>query len=181
MTNRNFKYPSQVKSYANRGKPFEMLIEASNNIYRLKGWADIQKAEPPVKVQQKVGGKITLGYLQKQGFVDYFGISYGRSIVFEAKTTNSRTSFPLKNIEEHQVEVLSRWNTHGAAAFLLIEFEKHHEVYLLWYKQLEQWWNNAVDGGRKSIPYEWFVMNCEPVKSNRGIVLDYLDALNLPG
>ena len=168
-------------NFANRGKPLEMMIEASNNMYIHKGWADVQKAEPPVKVQNKVGNKITLGWYQKHGFVDYFGVSNGRAIAFEAKTTNIRTSFPLGNIEPHQVEVLKRWHDHGAAAFLLIDFQKHDEVYLLWYKQLEEWWESAKNGGRKSIPYTWFHLNCDLVKSQRGVPLDYLYSLKLPG
>lgn len=172
---------ASVANHANRGKPLEMLIESSNVMYAHKGWADIHKAEPPVKVAQKVGNKITLGWYQKQGFVDYFGVSNGRAIAFEAKTTNVRTSFPLGNIEAHQVEVLERWHHHGAITFLLIDFEKHDEVYLLWYTQLEEWWQAAAEGGRKSIPYEWFHINCDLVKSQRGVALDYLYSLKLPG
>lgn len=168
-------------NYANRGKPLEMLIETTNVMYTHKGWADIQKAEPPVKVQNKVGNKITLGWYQKHGFVDYFGVSHGRAIAFEAKTTNNRTAFALSNVKDHQVEVLKRWHDHGAASFVLVDFEKHDEVYLLWYKQLEEWWEGALMGGRKSIPYEWFHMNCQVVKSSRGVALDYLYLLNLPG
>lgn len=168
-------------NYANRGKPFETLIETTNAMYAHKGWADIQKAEPPVKVQRKTGNKITLGWYQKEGFVDYFGISHGRALAFEAKTTNNRTSFALSNIKEHQVQVLKRWHEQGAAAFVLVEFQKHREVYILRYKQLEEWWEAMEDGGRKSIPYEWFNMHCDLVKSGRGVALDYLYLLNLPG
>lgn len=168
-------------NYANRGKPFEMLIESTNAMYAHKGWADIQKAEPPVKVQNKIGNKITLGWYQKHGFVDYFGVSHGRALAFEAKSTNSRTSFALSNIKDHQVQVLKRWHEQGAASFVLVEFQKHREIYLLRYVQLEEWWEGAKEGGRKSIPYEWFNMHCDEVKPTRGVALDYLSILNLPG
>lgn len=168
-----------MRSYANRGKPFESLINHSNLCYQLKGWAYIEKAEPPVKVKSHQGSYIQ-GWFEKPGFVDYFGISHGRALAFEAKSTNVRTSFPMKNISKEQVEALRKWKDQGGISFLLVEFEKHDEVYLMMIDQFLLWWEAAELGGRKSIPYSWFQMECEVVISDRGIVLDYLSILNLP-
>jgi recombination protein U len=166
--------PKKFTNYANRGKAFEEYINMANDTYRLRGMAYVEKAEPPVKVKAKNKNMITQGWFMKKGFVDYFGISHGRALAFEAKSTKIRTSFPLANIDQEQMEVLKHWHDQGGIAFFLIQFEKHHEVYILTYKQALEWWVHMLNGGRKSIPYDWFVMNCEMVKSGRGVALDYL-------
>lgn len=167
------------QSYSNRGKPFERNINRSNDTYKLKNWGHIEKAEPPVKVKHQQGNRI-IGYFEKKGFVDYFGISNGRAIAFEAKSTRERKRFDLSNVNPHQVESLEAWNEQGGIAFLLIEFSKHREVYFVPYEAFEEWWTNQFKGGRKSIPYQWFFENCDLVKSKRGVVLDYLSMVDLP-
>jgi recombination protein U len=168
-----------ARSYANRGGAFESLIIRSNITYDVKGWAQVEKTDPPIRITQEIGNKV-IGYKKSKGFVDFFGVSNGRSLAFEAKTTTNRTSFPLDNIKQHQMDTLEKWRNQGAHSFFLIQFEKHFEVYLLTFDQAKEWWDGAAAGGRKSIPYEWFRMNCQQVKPNRGVLLDYLACLNLP-
>ncbi|MBY0077928.1 Holliday junction resolvase RecU [Priestia aryabhattai] len=166
-------------SYANRGEAFETLIIRSNITYDVKGWAQVEKTDPAIRITQERGNKI-IGYKKAKGFVDFFGISNGRALAFEAKTTKNRTSFPLQNIKAHQMETLKKWRDQGAHSFFLIQFEKHFEVYLLTIDQASQWWTHSLAGGRKSIPYEWFRVNCDIVKPKRGVLLDYLGCLQLP-
>lgn len=165
--------------YANRGKPFESLIIASNKQYAIKRWAVVEKVEAPFKALG-MNNSYVFGFYESKGFVDFVGIANGRSICFEAKSTRERTSFPLDNIKRHQVEVLRDWHNLGGISFVLIEFEKRNAVYLLRYPQLQKWWKSAEGGGRKSIPFQWFHFHCPRVRSDRGISLDYLKALKLP-
>ena len=167
-----------MKSYANRGKAFEKLIVLSNKYYAQKRWAAVEKVEPSFKT---IGfyRKYAYGYYEGPGFVDFVGVANGRSICFEAKSTNERTRFPLKNMNEKQYELLKDWDIQGSISFVLIEFEKRQVVFLLKFNQLRKWWEDAQNGGRKSIPFEWFHFNCQRVMNNRGIPLDYLDALNI--
>lgn len=109
--------------------------------------------------------------------VDFIGVSHGRMIAFDAKSTREHTRFPLENIEEHQMAFLKSWRDQGAITFFLVEFAKKHEVYLLRFSDAEKWWEQSKQGGRKSIPYEWFVEHCDLVKSSRGITIDYLKCL----
>ncbi|MDE3837911.1 hypothetical protein C0966_00620 [Bacillus methanolicus] len=44
-------------------------------------------------------------------------------------------------------------------------------------EELNFLWDESENGGRKSIPYEWFLLNCELVKSKNGILLDYLGVI----
>ena len=161
------------RTHSNRGAGLERLIDITNQQYRNKGVADIRKIPTPVQIQNNVRGKVT-GYITKGEWVDYTGVHDGRAIVFDAKETSIKTSFPLENISEHQYELLKSWHQKGAHSFLLVSFTKLDEVYLLPFKLLEVYWEDARKGGRKSIPHETFVIECELVKSEKGYVLHYL-------
>lgn len=161
------------RSHANRGAGLEHLIDLTNNQYRNKGVADIRKIPTPVKIIGQQGNRIT-GHTQKGEWVDYVGIHDGRTIVFDAKETSIRTNFPLSNISEHQYDLLKSWHQKGAHAFLLVSFTKLNEVFLLPFGRLQEAWEDAKKGGRKSIPYDVFKLNCNQVKSDKGYVLHYL-------
>ena len=161
------------RSHANRGAVLERLIDMTNTQYRNKGVADIRKVPTPVKITGHQGNKIT-GHTQKGEWVDYVGIRDGRTIVFDAKETSSRTSFPLNNVSEHQYELLKSWHQKGAHAFLLVSFTKLDEVYLLPFERLQDAWTGAQEGDRKSIAHEEFAVHCDQVKSDKGYVLHYL-------
>lgn len=157
-----------MTTYANRGMQLEHEIEASNQAYYLKNIAVIQKIATPMK---KISGK---AFYSEKSTVDFLGCINGRGIAFDAKETKERNYFPLKNVHEHQLRFLEQYKDCGGHAFVLVRFVKHQETFMLASTQLSQWWKEAAYGGRKSIPYEWFTMNCEQVKSRNGIVIDYL-------
>lgn len=167
------------RGFGNRGKSFEQLIQKSNHTYARKKWGYIEKAEPAVKVKSKRGKFIT-GWFEGKGFVDYFGISNGRALAFEAKSTRERNRFPLDNVKKHQVDALEFWHEQGGVAFILVEFFKYKEVYFVPYDLFYPWWHDQFHGGRKSIPYDWFIEHCDLVKADRGVLLDYLGVVNLP-
>lgn len=183
MANRKVQYPGNRKrtykkrtSYANRGKGFENAILATNNGYLAKGWAVVHKTEPIIQITQEVKNKV-IGFKKGKGFVDFFGCSHGRALAFEAKKTNIRTNFPLSNISQHQLDALKHWQDQGGIAFFLICFEKLEECYFVRYEQVAEWWEKAQKGGRKSIPYNYFLMECDLVKTQRGVPYDYLSCL----
>lgn len=171
--NRQRAYKKQV-NYKNRGKWFENLIIETNNGYHAKGWAVIHKIEPTIQIQQEIPPNKVIGFKRGKGFVDFFGCWNGRALAFEAKKTNSRTSFPLSNIEQHQMDCLKYWQDQGGIAFFLIAFEKLEECYFVKYDQVAEWWEKAAAGGRKSIPYNYFLLECDLVKRQRGVPYDYL-------
>lgn len=154
---------------------FETLIEETNMQYFMKKIATIQKVATPIKIIKTE--KTLNAFFEKKSTVDFIGCYNGRAIAFDAKSTKERTRFPLSNIEEHQFNFLKQWKNNGGISFLLIDFAKKQEVYFLTLSELEKWWNEAEKGGRKSIPYEWFVENCDLVKSKNGILLDYLGVI----
>ncbi|TYS55778.1 Holliday junction resolvase RecU [Bacillus infantis] len=165
-------------SHANRGMGLEMVVDMANRTYDQRGIAVIDKVPTPIKVIQKnpTTRRITDAIYEKKSGVDYLGTYNGVSIAFDAKATRN-TAFPLSNLEEHQYQYLEKKHNQKAVCFLLVEFTKKDERFILPFKALKEWWEGAAAGGRKSIPYKFFKEDCYQVKSGRGIAVDYLAGL----
>ena len=164
-------------SASNRGMNLENDINLSNEWYRDQDIAVITKRPTPiniVKVDYSRGAKIVDAYFEKQSTTDYNGVYKGRYIDFEAKNTKSKTSFPLSNIEQHQIDHLKRVIKHGGIAFFIIQFQSRNEVYLLDASFVIKVWEN---GERKSIPYEIFLEDGILIEQGYSPRLYYIDAV----
>ena len=164
-------------TYGNRGMALEMYVITSNMMYRNRGIALISKIPIPITVLKIINGRIKDGFYEDKSIVDFVGNYKGKHIAFDTKSTENKTSFPLKNIEEHQYEYLRNNHQQQGVSFILVEFAKHHEIYILRFEDLDKWWNEAKQGGAKSIKYEWFKENCYLCTADRGIALDYLQGI----
>lgn len=90
-----------------RGSTLEDMINMTNDNYREKGLALIQKIPTPitpVKIDQSTR-HITLAYFEKQSTVDYIGSVQGIPVCFDAKECAVDT-FPMMNIHEHQISFM---------------------------------------------------------------------------
>ncbi|MEE6134580.1 Holliday junction resolvase RecU [Priestia sp. GS2] len=168
---------------ANRGMELENYILQANARYKLRGIASIDKIATPVKVIKLATtglkkGRIIDGYFEEKSTVDFIGIARGKTIAFDAKETENKHSFPLKNLKEHQFEVLRDKHIHAGISFLLIRFKAHHEIYILLFEDLEKFWKEAEKGGSKSIPYQFFKEKCISCQAGRNVPIDYLAALD---
>ena len=164
-------------SASNRGMDLESDINLSNEWYRDQDIAVITKRPTPiniVKVDYSRGARITDAYFEKQSTTDYNGVYKGRYIDFEAKNTKSKTSFPLSNIEKHQIDHLKRVIKHGGIAFFIIQFQSRQEVYLLDASFVIDFWEN---GERKSIPYDVFLNDGILIKQGYSPRLYYIEAI----
>lgn len=162
-----------------RGQTLEIMVEHSNKAYKNRGMALVDKVPTPWNVHyNRRTGRVANAFPEKKGTVDFIGVSHGRSLAFEAKSTRIRTRLPLENFQKHQVQYLLTHQEQGGISFCIVHFEKHNETYFLKADDVIEWWNGQFEGGRKSIPYEWFKMNCDLIKSNNGVVLDYLAYCN---
>lgn len=156
-------------NYANRGKGLQLLVNQTNAVYKHKGWALVDEVATPTK---NIRGRIVY---EKKSTVDYVGIAQGRGIAFDAKATQINTRFELKNVHDHQVEYLKRFMDQGGISFLLIEFSKLREFYFVRMPFFLKYWEAAKDNGPKSIPYQDIYLNCDPIRTRRGVPLDYLE------
>lgn len=136
--------------HGGRGKELERIINATNLLYRKKKLAVIYNLPLPVQITN-------MGPIPISSPTDYIGsISPdGKAIAFDAKETKSTTSFPLKNIHDHQLNFLTYFEATGAKS-----------GFLIWFKSLdsdEAFWTPASfienfieTEKRKSIPYNVF-------------------------
>ena len=164
-------------SASNRGMDLENDINLSNEYYRNKEIALIYKRPTPiniVKVDYSHGARITDAYFEKQSTTDYNGVYKGKYIDFEAKNTKSKTSFPLSNIEPHQIEHLKMVLKQGGIAFFIIQFQAHNQVFLLDAQYVIDFYEK---GNRKSIPYDVFLQNGVEIKQGFSPRLYYMDAV----
>ena len=161
-----------------RGSTLEDMVNRTNERYREKNLALIQKIPTPitpVKID-KEHRHITLAYFEKQSTVDYIGAVQGFPVCFDAKECVSET-FPLQNIHEHQVQFMKDFEKQGGIAFLLIYFSVKNILYYMRFSELYDFWKRAQEGGRKSFRYdelteEYFM------SFSGGCYIPYLDAIN---
>lgn len=138
-----------------RGSTLEELINRSNEQYREKGLALIQKVPTPITPVRiaKDTRQITLAYFEQKSTVDYIGAVQGIPVCFDAKECKE-TVFPLANIHEHQVRFMREFEQQEGISFLLIYFSGRNEFYYLTFRDLWWFWERAQNGGRKSFLYE---------------------------
>lgn len=160
-----------------RGDDLEEQINRTNELYREKQLAVVQKVPTPIKPIRidSESRTITLAYFEQKSTVDYIGVVQGVAICFDAKETN-KNFLPMSNIHDHQVEFMKEFNRQGGIAFLIVHFKKYNEYYFLPIEVLNELYEMAQSGGRKSIPYEQFDKKYQ-IFIERGIYLHYLKAL----
>ena len=155
------KQAPKIVNKANLGMDLEQMINDSNEYYLANELAVIHKKPTPVqivKVDYPMRSKavITEAYYKVPSTTDYNGIYRGKYIDFEAKENHNKTAFPLKNIHPHQMEHLKNIIKHGGIGFLIVAWNLYNEYYLLPFEVAQEYWDNAIDDGRKSIPYDTF-------------------------
>lgn len=164
------------RSKANLGKSLESLIDKTNAYYAKKGYASIHKLPTPIKIMNVTGG-IVKGVKQHGYLVDYMGVVSGHAIAFDAKETKSK-NLPLKNIHNHQYNMMKKWQENNGTAFLIVHFKEEDEYYFMKMQQLEERWvyGETKVRGSQSIPISYFREKCIPIKKE-GVLLNYLEGL----
>ena len=158
----------------------EIIINDTNNYLLENDIAVIYKKPTPIGVvnvsYENNKQVITKAYFASQSTLDYNGIYKGKYIEFDAKMTNSKTSFPLANIHKHQIEHIKNVIKHGGIAFLIIAM--NDEFFLLDGLVLLKFIN---DNQRKSIPYEYLKKNAYLLEYNYNKGLNYLEFVDTIG
>ncbi len=176
-------YTKRKTSLANLGMTLETDVEETNLFYLDTGRAVIHKKPTPIQVvnvsyPSRNKAKIVEAYYRTPSTTDFNGIYKGYYIDFDCKETKSATSIPLANVHDHQVKHLKKITEAGGIGFLIIYFKHHDEHYLLPFDVLYEYYNNALKGGRKSIPYSTFTKRAHIIKFSFNPRLDYLTVLD---
>lgn len=138
-----------------RGSTLEELINRTNEQYREKGLALIQKIPTPITPvkMDKDSRHITLAYFEQKSTVDYIGAVQGIPVCFDAKECCVKT-FPLANIHPHQVAFMEEFEKQKGISFFLIYFSADNVFYYLTLRKLKEFWKRMEEGGRKSFRRE---------------------------
>ncbi len=175
--------PSSV-NYGKRGMTLEELISQSNDYYRSKNQAVIYKKPTPIQVvhvdyPRRSRAVITEAYYRKASTTDYNGIYQGFYIDFEAKETKNKTTFPLSNFQQHQIEHLKQCQEHGGICFALLSFSQLQRFFVLPSKKLCYYWDNHFkDNHPKSISLKELEKHGIEIKYSIAPVIPYLDAVD---
>ena len=154
------------------GGAFEKKLNKVFEQYRSEGKAYIIKIHTKATpIRDKKGKIIKILYSEKSDCLDYLGVlPNSKPIIFEAKTAEGKTSFPLSNIKEYQYELFDEIYNYTDNIFYIIELREHNEVYLVHANKIKEFKENNT---RKSIPYNEF--------KNIGILMEDLDVLKYIG
>jgi len=162
-----------------RGSSLEELINLTNDSYREKGLALVQKIPTPIKpinIDHDTR-RITLAFFDQKSTVDYIGVVQGVPVCFDAKEC-AGDRFPLQNIHEHQIEYMREYEKQQGVAFLIIYFVKLDIYYYLTFKQLDELWQRAQDGGPKSFTFEELDPKYQ-ISPYNGVFVHYLEPLQI--
>lgn len=176
------KYPGGIKlnttkiiHYDNRGMNLEEDINITNKYYEENNIAFIYKKPTPIQVTKVDYSKnnviIKEAYFKEPSTTDYNGLYNGKYIDFEAKETDSKTSFPLKNIHKHQINHIKNIIENNGIGFLIVRFTKLNKTYLLLGTDLINFINN---NDRKSIPIMFFEESAYLIEEKYMPRIDYL-------
>lgn len=157
-SNNNVPKNKYVKptSYGGRGMTLEEELNRSNEFYLAKNVAVIHKKPTPVQIvkvdyPKRSAATIKEAYFRRASTTDYNGVYKGKYIDFDAKETKNKTSFPLANFHEHQINHMKKCVENGGICFAIIKFISSDEVYLFKASDLFTYWDNQFNGGKKSI------------------------------
>lgn len=165
------------KSRGLRGSTLEDMINHTNEIYREKKLALIQKIPTPITpiTIEKSTRHITLAYFDQKSTVDYIGAVQGIPVCFDAKECAVKT-FPLQNVHEHQIRFMKEFEEQGGIAFIILHFTALGEMYYMPFRDLEKFWKRMEAGGRKSFTYDEIDKTYQ-IRASRDILVHYLETI----
>ena len=174
----NKKSYSKSVNYGNRGMNLEELLNDTNAFYREKNIAVIYKKPTPIQITKSkiIDGhlRITDAFFKTPSTLDYNGLYKGKYVDFDAKETQRKTSFPLDNIHQHQLDHIEKVIEHGGISFLIIYINN-----LYYYLDGHDIINFIKNNERKSIPYSFIQESGYEIKVQLSPKLDYLKIIDL--
>jgi len=169
-------------SFSNRGKTLEDEINETNDYYLQKGTAVIHKKPVPIQVVKveypsRSAAVIKEAYYRTASTTDFNGVWQGVHVDFEAKETKNKTSFPLSNIHAHQIDHMRLVTEQQGLCFLIVRFSMINRYFILPFVPLINSWEEMGNGGRKSIPFDYFEQHAYEIVPGAYPPIDYLKAV----
>ena len=169
--------------YGKRGMSLEQEINESNAYYLAHNIAVIHKKPTPVQLvkvdyPKRSAAVIKEAYFRRPSTTDYNGVYRGYYLDFDAKETNNKVSFPLKNFHEHQIEHLRACVQQGGVCFAFLKFSHTNQLFLLPASKLFAYWDEQDSGGRKSIPLKNIEQDGYQITYQFNPLIPYIDAVD---
>ena len=160
-----------------RGSVLEDMINRTNEIYRQKKLALIQKVPTPITPIDidPLTKQIKLAYFDRKSTIDYIGAVQGIPVCFDAKECAADT-FPLANIHEHQMAFMEEFEQQGGISFFIMSFTARNEIYYVRLKCVQDFFRRMQEGGRKSFRYEDMDQSYR-ISGNGDMLVHYLVSL----
>ncbi len=170
-------------NFSNRGMSLEEDINVTNEYYLTADIAVVHKKPTPVQIvnvdyPSRSAAVIKEAYFKQASTTDFNGVYRGLAVDFEAKETTSKTSFPLSNVHQHQIDHMKAIHRHGGVCFIIIKFSPLEEVYYLPGQKLFSFWDAQYQGGRKSIPYAYVREEGHLIPFHYQARVDYVSVLD---
>lgn len=169
----------EIINYGNRGMALEEDINITNKYYVDKKIAFIYKKPTPIQVTKidysNKGMIIKEAFFKEPSTTDYNGLYKGKYIDFDAKETESKTSFPLANVHIHQIKHIKNIVENGGIGFLIVRFVKLNKYFILLGEDLIDFIKN---NDRKSIPLSYFEEKGHIIEYGYMPRLDYLKVID---
>lgn len=162
-----------------RGSTLEDMINHTNEYYRQKKLALVQKIPTPItpiKID-KNSSQITLAYFEKDSTVDYIGVVQGVPVCFDAKECATDT-FSMRNIHEHQIQFMSDFEQQDGVSFLVIMFTARNRLYYMRFSELKGYLERVEKGHPNNFKYD----ELDPdyfIEARGGALVHYLEPLSL--
>lgn len=160
-----------------RGSTLEEMINSTNEVYRKKKLALVQKIPTPITPVEfdQESRRITKAFFEKDSTVDYIGVVQEIPICFDAKECHSDT-FSLQNVHEHQYEFMKEFEEQGGISFLIIYFTERNDLYYMPFRELKLYVERVNEGHAKNFKYselddDFFL------KSEGGALVHYLKGI----
>ncbi|UDM32727.1 Holliday junction resolvase RecU [Lentilactobacillus laojiaonis] len=172
-------------NYAKRGMSLESEINDSNQYYLQNNIAVIHKKPTPIRIvsvdyPKRSAAKIKEAYFQQASTTDYNGVYNGKYIDFDAKETKNKTSFPLSNFHEHQIEHMRKCLAQGGICFAIIKFTLDNTIFVLDASILIDYWDKQnIINERKSIPKNDLFKKAIQIDYQINPIIPYLDGVDI--
>jgi recombination protein U len=158
----------------------ESDLNLTNTYYLENNMAVIYKKPTPIKIVKvnfdfKKNATITEAYFKLPSTTDYNGLYKGKYVDFEAKEVRGKKSFPLTNINKHQIEHIRSIIKHDGIAFIIVKFTLLNKTFLLKGEDLIK----VVDNKKlKSISLSLFETNGYLINESFMPRLDYIKIID---
>ena len=176
------KKTNSKDGHKNRGLKFEKIINDKLLEYRKQNKAFIQKI-PTEFCIIRAGAKVVSAFPKKQTeSVDFLGSIKFLPVALEAKETQNKTSFPLSNIEPHQIKFFQNWCNKQGVGYYLIRFSTLNRIFLVDALVLDNEIKNrklkkVQENGDKSLKLEWLENNSIEINKDLDF-LQYIEKKN---